>query len=734
MLSFKLFIIQISALVCKPGASPLEYSSAQLLPSDKLASEYTKSPLSKETVDPMLRTEIVASLLQDVPGLLPIVFPDECLPLSPSETLAALSAGPSPLYRGYTWVGCPDLNRQSFQGDVEAELVAFFDTFGERVTALCTASGKPLPRKKRTWTAQFTNNGGKPELVLGDDPEYCWTNIQIHCDLKPNDSSELREKALNQLLNGAHLIFSHQDNRHFVVSIAFMAEIIMLFVFDRAGLVTTAPFHLHENPMAFVRVLTAIMFANDPAMLGYDTSIVQTDNDRRSIEVAGMQYDVVGKALFISDVMRGRGTVCWRVHHSGQDFVIKDTWDDDSRPYAEAQILHMAASVYGVPKLVADIIVKVNNVEGRTDRLRSHLPPPTESSARELHEIYSQIEKRVHRRVVLTPFGHALSTFASRKELISVFIDAVKAHRDLYEKAKVLHRDISVNNILLVPSDDLLPTSSTAATLAGPATENSVAGDAVATSPGLRRGLLIDLDCALVLDDDSGRGSTATGHRIGTLPFMAIDILVEGDELHQHEPHHDLESFLYVLIWVCVHYAGPSNAERQNFDINHSKLKPWVHGESYVTIGKAKAASMMVDKYWKTDVLDNFAPYFEPLKPCVTAWRKSYRDGELTYDAALEVLQAALSSLSDQENWSAADDPEGYGVGTTKGLFGRDEDPDMNEARPPKVSRNAMGHRDIHSAPAPDPSGSGNTRKSVKNSMRGKQRARRAGSRLPHPI
>jgi hypothetical protein len=311
---------------------------------------------------------------------------------------------------------------------VEGALVAFFETFAERVTEVCNAAGKSLPQTKRAWTAEFANKGvedapniRKPDFVCGEDTEYRWPNIQIHGELKSSNSSANQKLVLTQLLNGAYLIFSNQDNRRFVISTAFMADDIRLFIFDRAGLVTTAPFNLHDDPKSFVRVFATLMFTNDRAVLGYDTSIIATDAGR-FVEVGGVTHRLV-KRLFISDVIRGRGTVCWHARHDGQDFVIKDTWTDASRPYTEAEILLKAKDIEGVPKVVAETIVKVNGVEGRTHNLRSNITPTTSGK---LHEKCSNIEKRIHRRLVLTPFGHALSTFASRKELTSIFIDVVE--------------------------------------------------------------------------------------------------------------------------------------------------------------------------------------------------------------------------------------------------------------------------------------------------------------------
>jgi hypothetical protein len=291
------------------------------------------------------------------------------------------------------------------------------------VARVCSAAGKPFFQK--TWAAHFTNKGPEEApntniFFCGEDAEYRWPNIQIHGQVKSNDSPANQKLALTHLLNGAHHIFANQDTRRFVISVAFMAENIRLFIFDRAGLITTAPFHLHDDPETFVRILTTLMYTSDPAVLGYDTSIIET-NAGRFVEVDGVKYRIA-KTLFISDLIRGRGTVCWHARHDGRDFVIKDTWADASRPHTEADILRKAQDVEGIPKVVADIIVKVNGVEGRTHNLRSNITPTTGCK---LHEACSEIEKRIHRRLVLTPFGSALSTFASRKELISIFIDVV---------------------------------------------------------------------------------------------------------------------------------------------------------------------------------------------------------------------------------------------------------------------------------------------------------------------
>src|SRR5437667_213449 len=102
-------------------------------------------------------------------------------------------------------------------------------------------------------------------------------------------------------------------------------------------------------------------------------------------------------------------------------------------------------------------------------------------------------------------------------------------HWVLYQSHQILHRDISISNILM-PDNFLVSSSS---------------------NPSLYGGFLIDLDYAVRRNPDNGQfAASGAPHRTGTLPYIAIDILK--DPTFPHLYHHDVESFLYVLIWCSV--------------------------------------------------------------------------------------------------------------------------------------------------------------------------------------
>ncbi|OAX79434.1 hypothetical protein ACJ72_06245, partial [Emergomyces africanus] len=148
---------------------------------------------------------------------------------------------------------------------------------------------------------------------------------------------------------------------------------------------------------------------------------------------------------------------------------------------------------------------------------------------------------RVLRCLAIYPAGRAIHKFDSPKELLLALRDAIRAHRSLYTKGKILHRDISENNIIITD----------------PTITNGYSG------------MLIDLDLAKEL----GSGPTGARHQTGTMEFMAIEVLLNID----HTYRHDLESFFYVLIWQCA-LNGWERYGRSKEKPNKSRLKKWYTG------------------------------------------------------------------------------------------------------------------------------------------------------------
>ncbi len=199
-----------------------------------------------------------------------------------------------------------------------------------------------------------------------------------------------------------------------------------------------------------------------------------------------------------------------------------------------------------------------------------------------------QYSNRIFGCLAIAPAGRALSEFTQRPQatnsvpsairgLLTALRDAIKAHRSLYLKANILHRDVSENNTIITNPDET----------------------------GGFTGMLIDLDLAKVL----GSGRSGARHQTGTMEFMAIEVLHGID----HTYRHDLESFFYVLLWICARRTWEkeflcSAVDRPKRNI----LTKWYTG-SFDDIADAKKGYMHVDDFEKIWI--EFPQAFDLVKP-----------------------------------------------------------------------------------------------------------------------
>ncbi|KAG6259918.1 hypothetical protein E4U48_000293 [Claviceps purpurea] len=184
-------------------------------------------------------------------------------------------------------------------------------------------------------------------------------------------------------------------------------------------------------------------------------------------------------------------------------------------------------------------------------------------------------ENRIYSCLVVSPAGRVISEFRSLKELLESQRDAIKAHQSLYVKGKILHRDISSNNIIITNPE---------------------------TADGFK-GMLIDLDLAKVRDS----GPSAQ-HQTGTMQFMAVEVLRKTD----HTYRHDLESFFYVLLWMCARQAWSNGFAGEEKPPKDSLLRKWEIG-SFKEIARTKAGDMTVDGL--EEIMGEFPEALDVVKP-----------------------------------------------------------------------------------------------------------------------
>lgn len=152
-------------------------------------------------------------------------------------------------------------------------------------------------------------------------------------------------------------------------------------------------------------------------------------------------------------------------------------------------------------------------------------------------------------------------------------------HYYAYKQGRVLHRDLSENNLMVWRPRHHR-------------TDRHRAGNSGSHRRAL--GILNDWDMSSRVGRYSGMASVVTmvtndpslaaeaealNSRTGTVPFMALDLLNEDGPVPKHLYRHDLESFLWILIWAALHYDIPNkkNISESQDEIDR-ELKVWDEG------------------------------------------------------------------------------------------------------------------------------------------------------------
>ncbi|KAI0328296.1 hypothetical protein GY45DRAFT_1372527 [Cubamyces sp. BRFM 1775] len=152
--------------------------------------------------------------------------------------------------------------------------------------------------------------------------------------------------------------------------------------------------------------------------------------------------------------------------------------------------------------------------------------------------------ERSHMRMVIDDVGRPLHEFTSTREMVMAMRDAIKGHQQAKERAGVLHRDISLGNILIV--DDV--------------SERAYTGfvhdfDYSSMDDTEERGSEC---CESILDGSTavstGADAAKLKERTGTFYYMAVDLLDNQPDTI-HDSHFDLESFYWVFCWVVLRHT-----------------------------------------------------------------------------------------------------------------------------------------------------------------------------------
>ncbi|KAA8894639.1 hypothetical protein FN846DRAFT_819189 [Sphaerosporella brunnea] len=192
---------------------------------------------------------------------------------------------------------------------------------------------------------------------------------------------------------------------------------------------------------------------------------------------------------------------------------------------------------------------------------------------------------RIFSRLVMTPIGKGLEKFSSYTELLAALRDAIRGHQHLYQKHHILHRDVSVHNILISP-------------------------------PGHpSAGVLIDLDLAINTNRAANSGAS---HRTGTPDFMALGVL-EGEP---HRACHDLESFFFVLLWLATFYDADGNRRPEvTGSLFQACNTQFAGGGDFEDVAMVKGAYVTAEKFERKTLARLEDDARTALGPLLSDWR-----------------------------------------------------------------------------------------------------------------
>ncbi|KAK3331428.1 serine/threonine-protein kinase Sgk2 [Apodospora peruviana] len=490
---------------------------------------------------------------------------------------------------------------------------------------------------------QFKERKGQMDLFLqrpaAEASDTFWYKhvLVVGEQKKSYDTSRFKADFL-QLTRYVRSVFADQPTRRFVHAFSFCASKMELWVFDRSGAYSSGSFDIHDEPDKLARALIGYATMDDDLM-GLDTFVEREDGhlyvtlDDASGKETRLRLD---KAMIRQKAIVCRGTTCYETQDG---HVAKFSWVSDKRKLEVEQLkLAEAMGVKGVARVVAHrrITTIAEMREGlqfsaahrfRGEDVRFDDPPTNTntSSKRKFSSDHTSDdasgskrrrstgqksklatvlndqlsightkpslytpgedlwENRIYSCLVVSPAGRVISGFRTIKELLESERDAIKAHRSLYIKGKILHRDISSNNIIIT----------------NPETANGF------------KGMLIDLDLAKVRDS----GPSGARHRTGTMQFMAVEVLRKTD----HTYRHDLESFFYVFLWMCARQAWSNGFAGEEKPPKESLTRRWEIG-SFKYIADAKVGHMTVNGL--ESIMGEFPEALDVVKPLCLKIRK----------------------------------------------------------------------------------------------------------------
>ncbi|KAI1144702.1 hypothetical protein F4825DRAFT_477323 [Nemania diffusa] len=546
--------------------------------------------------------------------------------------------GGDPLFGEGGWSGWPqDANQDG--------VLSWFTNITEELATLAEEYN-PTPTRRRPLvqpnkTIQGSTAERKIDVGFVSDDEVIqdgkchWSHILIPGELKSNPSADSAPKAWLDIGRYVKEVLFAQDTRRFAIAFTLCGSFMRIWVFDRLGGIASDRFDINEDGLRFVSAILGFLWMNE-AQLGFDPTIMSDGKRYIEIDRNGRRERLVIDAVIRrTPCIAGRATTCWKAHSEndpGTPLVIKDSWQYTERE-DEGELLqeatnknvvnvgryyhHYTVQVRGTDDDVRSNVRKglditmadnyrpqratipragtatASSREGRIatlsqKRSASQTDAPLPPSKRSYSVSPTKIDKnalpnRIHRRLIIRDYGKPIYEASSRVALLSALGGCISGHESLH-RAGILHRDISINN-LMINEDDSNPS--------WPA-------------------FLIDLDFAI---REQREGASGAKGKTGTRAFMAIGALIG----EQHFFMHDLESFFWVLFWICIHDNGPGG---KRLDRVVPQFDTWNYADTD-ELAKLKLGTVCDEDIFRKTTTEFFTEYYESLVPLVNRMRKA---------------------------------------------------------------------------------------------------------------
>ncbi|KAL5523296.1 hypothetical protein ACEPAF_1563 [Sanghuangporus sanghuang] len=237
-------------------------------------------------------------------------------------------------------------------------------------------------------------------------------------------------------------------------------------------------------------------------------------------------------------------------------------------------------------------------------------------------DLKMRVVKRIHCRLVLKQAGYPLKTFTGSQELFGAAEDALKALDSAFERCHRIHRDVSLENIILyrdVPS-------------------------------GRRRGLLIDWATSTVTDRPI---APMTYFRTASWAFVSGRILNgNGVELQTRED--DMESLFYVVMYASLRWLPHNKVSDLGFwmfnffDEAERGTDGRERGGKNKLLNQSIAGTTFFEKFWFNDKYIHmwFKAGYNYLK---TVHDQLPNSGDWNIDNLKEMTNVAYKGLCKQE-------------------------------------------------------------------------------------